>query len=308
MVGAGDRRQVAGSSDTRSSTRCVYSGCSLHARELGVGQPRRACRGSGWRSPACRCRASAPRAAGRRSSSAAEAEDRAPSRSPPGSCGPSGGTSTATSRRRSRRRRRQPVQPLGVGDEHAVRRLPALEVGRRQRRPERRVVAERAERAHEVGVEPAAAARAARRRRRRSTPAVAWKISTVCARHRMRASSGISSPARPRGWPRPSQCSSSARIASAVRSERPIRLRDLRAPLAARLHQRARDLALVLDRQQPLEPRAQRAPRARPCGRTTRTPTTGSPSPCAWPSASPPGRRRRTAPPSAPSWPCSRRP
>ena len=37
----------------------------------------------------------------------------------------------------------------------------------------------------------------------------------------MRPSSGISVPARPRGWPRPSQCSSSARIASAVRSERP---------------------------------------------------------------------------------------
>ena len=56
-----------------------------------------------------------------------------------------------------------------------------------------------------------------------ATPPAAWKISTVWARQTMRASSGISSPRRPRGWPRPSQCSSSARIASAVSVVRPIR-------------------------------------------------------------------------------------
>ena len=42
--------------------------------------------------------------------------------------------------------------------------------------------------------------------------------SSVCARQRTRPNSGISSPLSPNGWPLPSQCSSSARIACAVSS------------------------------------------------------------------------------------------
>ena len=45
--------------------------------------------------------------------------------------------------------------------------------------------------------------------------------SAVCAMQRMRPSAGIASPARPAGCPRPSQRSSSARIASAVASSIP---------------------------------------------------------------------------------------
>ena len=83
------------------------------------------------------------------------------------------------------------------------------------------------------------------------TPPAAWKISSVCARQTMRASSGISSPRRP------------LRLAAAVPVlvERADRLRglgaeadqqrDLGAAVAARLHQPARHLALVLDRLQP---------------------------------------------------------
>ena len=92
-----------------------------------------------------------------------------------------------------------------------------------------------------------------------STPPAAWKISTVCARQTMRASSGISSPRRPRGWPRPSQCSS--RRADRLRGldREADQERDLGAAVAARLHQRARHLALVLDRLEPPAAVAQRA-------------------------------------------------
>jgi hypothetical protein len=65
------------------------------------------------------------------------------------------------------------------------------------------------------------------------TPDAEWKISTVWARHRIRASGGISYSFSPRGCPRPSQCSSSARIASAVRSDRPTR-RAISAPRSQR--------------------------------------------------------------------------
>ena len=66
-----------------------------------------------------------------------------------------------------------------------------------------------------------------------STPRAAWKISTVCARHRIRPPSGISSPRSPSGWPWPSQCSSSARIAAAVPGPSPIS-RAISAPRSQR--------------------------------------------------------------------------
>jgi hypothetical protein len=78
-----------------------------------------------------------------------------------------------------------------------------------------------------------------RPRRRRATPQAArtppaaWKISTVWARQRIRPSSGISSPASPAGWPRPSQCSSSAWIAAAVPSDRKS-MRAISAPRSQR--------------------------------------------------------------------------
>ena len=91
-----------------------------------------------------------------------------------------------------------------------------------------------------------------------ATPPSAWKISAVWARHRIRASSGISSPRRP------------TRLAAAVpvlveRADRlggpgrePDQQRDLGAAVAACPHQRARHLALVLDRPEPLGAAAQR--------------------------------------------------
>ena len=48
------------------------------------------------------------------------------------------------------------------------------------------------------------------------------------------AGSGISFPLSPSGWPWPSQCSSSARMASAVASENPSLQRDLGAAVTAR--------------------------------------------------------------------------
>ena len=50
----------------------------------------------------------------------------------------------------------------------------------------------------------------------------------------MRASSGISSPCMPDGWPRPSQYSSSAHTASALASGNP-RLRTIAAPRSQRV-------------------------------------------------------------------------
>ena len=141
--------------------------------------------------------------------------------------------------------------------------------------------------------------------RPRSTPPSAWKISAVWARHRMRPSSGISSPRSPRGWPPPSQCSSSARIASAVSASRPSSSaisapRSQRACISARV-----TCALVLDREQPVDPRAQRAAgrdgAQRPHERGEPRPTSRRAWTCAWRR----GRRRRTAPPSAPSSPSS---
>ena len=196
-----------------------------------------------------------------------------------------------------------------VDGDVAVARLPGAEVvvvQRRPRTPRRRTTGAKASTSAGSNHSPL---------RRRATscaargPAAAWKISAVWARQRIRPSSGISSPRRPRGWPPPSQCSSSARIPSAVSRLEAEHERDLGAAVAARLHQRARDLALGLDRAQPVDPARGRRLR----GATVRTDhrNAGSrarPVDRAWTSASRRGRRRRTAPPSWPSWPSSRRP
>ena len=70
----------------------------------------------------------------------------------------------------------------------------------------------------------------------------------------------------PRGWPPPSQCSSSPRIASAVPGVNPA-MRTISAPRSQRARISAPvDLALDPDRVEPLDPRAD----ARP-GATVRT-------------------------------------
>ena len=69
-----------------------------------------------------------------------------------------------------------------------------------------------------------------RRRRAVATP----QISTVCASPAMRASSGISSPRSPSGCPRPSQCSSSERIAATVAGPKP-RSAAIAAPRSQRI-------------------------------------------------------------------------
>ena len=68
---------------------------------------------------------------------------------------------------------------------------------------------------------------------RPGTPKAVRKTSTVCAMHAMRARWGISAPRRPRGRPLPSQCSSSARTASAASGGKP-RLATIRAPRSQR--------------------------------------------------------------------------
>ena len=102
-----------------------------------------------------------------------------------------------------------------------------------ERGPEALVVLEGAERVDQRRVEPGAAALARDVAGRRARRPSCQKTSAVCARQRMRPSSGISSPATPAGWPRPSQCSSSARIASAVASSMPT-LRATSAPRSQR--------------------------------------------------------------------------
>ena len=73
------------------------------------------------------------------------------------------------------------------------------------------------------------------------TPPAAWNTSTVCARHRIRAARGISSPRRPSGMPRPSQCSSRLRIAAAVSSDR----NSIRAISAPRSHRASMNLRVT---------------------------------------------------------------
>ena len=199
---------------------------------LGVGEPGRACRGSGWRSRACRCRAAARRAAGRRAPPC-----RAPSAAPMLVAirlvrsewkyvhGDLASTIAANAVAIWSRRSASTVTTWSSGSQRvrsgsasdaqkaaSLRNAPsAFTSSGSNQAPERR----------------AATAYAS------SIPPAAWKISTVCARHRIRPRSGIWSPSSQRGWPWPSQCSSSARIASAVPSDRPI-MRAISAPRSHR--------------------------------------------------------------------------
>ena len=106
----------------------------------------------------------------------------------------------------------------------------------------------REQRVDERGVEPAAAALAAPSRSApRQADGARRTPRRVCARQRIRPSSGISSPRRPSGWPPPSQCSSSARIAVCGGLRQLEHARDLGAALAARADHLARDLVLLRD-------------------------------------------------------------
>ena len=249
---------------------------------------------------------SAARRRSRSIRSSAPARRRRPSRS--GTRGRSGGTSTATWRRRSPRTRRRSGRAgrrrrrcgRSSGSQRRGR-PPASDV------PERGVVADRREAPTSSGSNQAPLRRAATSYAARGPPA-AWKISAVWAKQRIRASSGISSPRSPRGCPPPSQCSSSARIASAVSRSKPDHARDLGPALAARLHQRVGHLPLVLDRQQPLRRAADAAAGRDRADRPQERGQPARPVDRASTCASRRGRRRRTAPPSWPSWPSSRRP
>ena len=168
-----------------------------------------------------------------------------------------------------RERLGDPVDPLVVGAQDQVARLPARHVGLLERGPERAVAADRQERVDERRVEPAPAAAPRDLRARPSTPPAAWKISTVWARQRIRASSGISSPREAVGLP-------AAVPVLVERADRGRRLlaevehaRDLRAAVAARLHELARDLALVADALEPRDALARSSRRAPRCAATS---------------------------------------
>ena len=169
-----------------------------------------------------------------------------------------------------------PVQLLLVGRRAAGRSAPSGERRRRQRRPERRVAAGRAAARRPARGRTSRRCGARRRRRPPSSPRAAWKISTVCARHRIRAQQRDLLAAQPSGWPRPSQCSSSARIAAAVPRPSPSS-RAISAPRS----QRARISERVISpssRSASAAPRASAATRrARPSAATTGTPVGARP-------------------------------
>ena len=70
-----------------------------------------------------------------------------------------------------------------------------------------------------------------------SGPPSVWKTSMTCASSAIRAPSGIASPARPSGRPRPFQCSSSEWIPADTRAPNPSWPAIGRAPLATSLDQ-----------------------------------------------------------------------
>ena len=308
MVRARQRREP-GEAGRALEDRARVERVAAHERELLPRSAARACRGSGWRSRACRRRAAAPPGACRRSDAVLAAEQhRDAHRDHARAVG------VAVGPRRlgvdhARERVGDPVQVGLVGRQPPLARLPRL-----QARPPAASARTRVSPRVRVQRRRPAAGRTSRRcgaprpAARASSPRAAWKISTVCARHRIRAPSGISSPRSPSGWPRPSQCSSSARIAAAVPGPEPEQPRDLRPALAAGAHQRAGDLGLVAERHQ-LHARASAATRrARPSAASTGTRCTSATSRPAWSCAWRAGRRPRTAPPSAPSSPSSPRP
>ena len=185
---------------------------------------------------ACRCRAAA----------GAVSVAQSPARSP--SCSPISAGEARDAARVAGRERRLRVDH--VGERLATRSRPPRRATRRSSARLQRAAPARSVVAHEVAPEPVVGAdREERRRRPRVEPArrcarapfgaaagpwVARKTSAVCARQAIRASSGISSPGRRYGWPPPSQCSSSARTASAVAVGKPS-LRRSSAPRSQRV-------------------------------------------------------------------------
>ena len=237
----------------------------------------------------------------------APAERGAPGSARSRSCGRSGGRSRATWRRPRPRTPRRSVEPRArrpaAGGPPAPRR-------RRRRPPTRPRTPASARTSCSASTSCGSNQRPLRRRATRTArvdTAVGEEDLGRLRQAGMRASSGMSSPRSPRGWPPPSQCSSSARIASAVSLDRPSFTRDLGAAVAARrISSRVTSPSSLIASSRPT--RAATSRPGRPCAPPTRTPgtrpTSSRASTCAWPR----GRRRRTARPSAPSCSSSRRP
>ena len=157
----------------------------------------------------------------------------------------------------ARERGRDPVQVRVVGGQQPLVGLPGGDVRAAERRPEVRVVTACPQRRHEVGVEPLAAAARRDRARRVGAALAVEDLRRLREAHDARQQRDLLA-AQPERLP----------VAVPVLVERPDRVgglglepeqeRDLGAAVAARQHQRARDLALVLDRLQPAGAGAQR--------------------------------------------------
>ena len=173
---------------------------AAHLRQLVVGRACRACRGSGWRRRACRCRAAGParrrsRSSRRAAPSTSPIADRDAGRRPSEWRAVQGDLASTISANASATRSSRVV----VGELDAVRGLEGADhrAARGRRASPRTRASRRASAARRrAPVEPAAAALARPRRRRRAAPPAAQKTSTVWARQRMRPSSGICSPAQ----------------------------------------------------------------------------------------------------------------
>ena len=150
-------------------------------------------------------------------------------------------------------------QPIVVDREHLVLRLPVGDVGLGERGPEAGVVAERLERLHEAGVEPAARAPGGDR------------ISGIDAALGVEDLHGLrqaQDPAEQRdlvaGEPERLSLPVPVLVERADRLGRAVRQadheRDLGPAVAPCPHQRARHLALVLDGEQAVQPGTRRAP------------------------------------------------
>ena len=132
--------------------------------------------------------------------------------------------------------------------------------------PRTRRRGERAERATSAGVEPAPAA-AARRPARPPRAAPAEDLGGLGQAEDPRRAAGSPPRAGPSGWPPPSQCSSSERIASAVAAPKSSMRGDLGAALAAgrdelargrpsgRARERARARTAIRPARRPQRPR-----------------------------------------------------
>ena len=190
-----------------------------------------------------------------------------------------------------------------------VRRLPAGEVGLGERRPERRVAAERAERCAPAPDRTSGRCAGGPPRRRPRSPPAEWKISTrlgeaqdapeqrdLVAGAARAAGRGRPSARRASGSPRPcARTGRCMRAISAPRSQRACISDRVTSPsslIASRRSSRVRSEPPGRDRAHRPHERRQRARPVDALGGVLGRH----------------GRRPRTAPPSAPSSPCSRRP